>query len=180
MSKSNVERQRDFRQRRKERREVDLFNKRTLEEKTILATWNRSVPVDEEGKELPRPEISREWCLDQLRLLALDPARATPGSVAAIKVLLQELPKGATPMSAADRPIEVSNTVQYKKPAAVIHEPDEPLSPKEAAIKAMWLERAIAKGQVSLAPVENNKNEIQEHLVDTDEDNKSEESKEEI
>ena len=68
------------------------------------------------GVSFVRGEITREWVLDQLRLFAVDPARGTPAAVQALKVLLQEIPKGDKPLSASEQPVIVKNVVRVVRP----------------------------------------------------------------
>jgi hypothetical protein len=126
--KSNAERQRDFRERRAAKRSAAIEEtaklKRSPEEEEWLQAIGDHLPGADasdkgdrpKGNSFVRTEITREWVLDQLRLFAIDPQRGTPAAVQALKVLLQEIPKGNS-MGPAEAPVIIKNTVRVLKPS---------------------------------------------------------------
>lgn len=129
MRKSNAQRVREYRERKKARLEAAVAATRTpWEEAAVLCAdlgedrpgANAAAASDRPGKNpgsVVRTEITREWVLDQLRLFALDPPRGTPAAVAALKALLAEIPKGSA-MKPEDGVGEVRNTVVVTRAAS--------------------------------------------------------------
>ena len=142
MRKSNAERQREFRHRRKERLATSLAETRPPEDAELLAELGEHRPGataaskgDRPGKKpgsVVRGEITREWVLDQLRLFAIEPARGTTPAIQALKVLLAEIPKGNA-LSATEAPQVVKNVVRVQRPS-------------DSALERMLRERAEQLG----------------------------------
>lgn len=146
MRKSNAQRVREYRERKKVRLAVADAVKRTPWEQAVLDSaevapgTNAPCVADRPGRKptsVVREAITREWVLDQLRAFALDPSRGTPAAVQALKVLLAEIPKGSA-MKPEDDISVVRNTVRIQ-------------GPSKAAIDLMVEQRAAALG-ITLPP----------------------------
>ena len=142
MSKTNAERQHDFRLRRKERLAARVAATRPPEEAELLQQLLARLPgatASEGGGSgigtaargaAASTELTRAWVLDQLRIFALEPARGTPAAIQALKVLLQEIPRGNSLSSVEHQ--GVRNEVRYARPEAEEEDEAEDEAEEEA------------------------------------------------
>ena len=102
MRKSNTEAMRQIRLRKKAELEAGVVPIKEIAKRK------------QEREQKAGQELTKEWVLDRLQYLTMHPDEASTGAVAACKLLLEQIPKGTTPLEVAEK---VSNDVEYEAPA---------------------------------------------------------------